>query len=92
MQLMRTVYQRAKAVAVWLNYHVDVSDAAFRKLLTLSAASTVADLGDSPDFWDPLRAMLYDSYWKRVCIQQEISNAASLRLFCRQVEVSVLSL
>lgn len=90
-QLMRTIYQRASAVLVWLNRDLDVSHPAFQKLSGLIETSTIADLGDDPDFWDPLREVFEDPYWKRVWIQQEISNASVLQLFCREAELPVRS-
>jgi len=65
-QLMRTIYQRAYAVLVWLNRHVDALDDAFRTLLTINASSTTPDLGDSPAFWGPLVNVFKDAYWGRL--------------------------
>ncbi|KAK4442195.1 heterokaryon incompatibility protein-domain-containing protein [Podospora aff. communis PSN243] len=91
-QLMRTIYQRANTVVIWLNQDLDASHTALQKLFALTDTSKVTDLGDDPAFWAPVRELLCDQYWGRVWIQQEISNAATLRLFCRDVEIPVLSL
>ncbi|KAK5662486.1 hypothetical protein OQA88_8397 [Cercophora sp. LCS_1] len=90
-QLMRVIYQRAKTVLVWLDREVDPCLPAFQKLNTFTEKSELAELGEDPELWDPLCEVFKDPYWSRVWIQQEISNAASLRLFCRHVELRVYS-
>ncbi|KAK4187347.1 heterokaryon incompatibility protein-domain-containing protein [Podospora australis] len=91
-QLMRMIYQRAKAVLVWLDEVVDTSHAAFDKLQALSEASQISDLGKDPDLWDPLCEIFKNPYWSRVWIQQEISSAGTLHLFCREIELSTYSI
>ncbi|KAK0644012.1 heterokaryon incompatibility protein-domain-containing protein, partial [Cercophora newfieldiana] len=71
-QLMKTVYQRADAVLIWLNQQVDASNSAIQKLWTIDTTSSIADLGDTPAFWKPLVDVFDDPYWGRVWIQQEI--------------------
>ncbi|KAK4195880.1 heterokaryon incompatibility protein-domain-containing protein [Triangularia verruculosa] len=87
-QLMRTIYRRAKCVLVWLDREIDPSHPSFQKLQTLSERSELGELGGHPDLWDPICDVFKDPYWSRVWIQQEISNAAVLRLFSREVELN----
>ncbi|KAK0750614.1 heterokaryon incompatibility, partial [Schizothecium vesticola] len=66
--LMRSIYQRAKAVLVWLDREVDSSHASFQKLQKLSGESELSDLGDDPELWSPVYQLFKDPYWSRVWI------------------------
>lgn len=90
-QLMRSIYEKAQLVRVWLDVDIDSSCAAMTKLRHLNNQSTEEDLGDDFSFWEPLCAVFKDNYWMRVWIQQEISNATSLAIQCRKVLLPVLS-
>ncbi|KAK3307660.1 heterokaryon incompatibility protein-domain-containing protein [Chaetomium strumarium] len=91
-KLMRMIYQRARTVLIWLDRPVHVGHPAIQQLQRMSDKSEVAELGDNPDFWDPVCNLFRDPYWSRIWIQQEISLASALRLFCRETELSVYSL
>ncbi|PMD45785.1 heterokaryon incompatibility, partial [Hyaloscypha variabilis F] len=79
-QLMRRIYQQAIYVRIWLDMDISVDDPAIIKLQTLTAESAIEDLGSKPFFWAPVNKILENPYWKRVWIQQEITNASSLVL------------
>jgi hypothetical protein len=81
-QLMRRVYRQATAVRIWLDMDISIHDPAIIKLRTLTEKSTIEDLGSKPFFWKPVNEILENPYWKRVWIQQEITNASSLLLQC----------
>ena len=82
-QLMRRIYRQANRVRIWLDMEISLDDPAIVKLQTLTAESTIEDLGSKPFFWAPVNKILENPYWKRVWIQQEITNASSLVLQCR---------
>ncbi|CAI4219565.1 unnamed protein product [Parascedosporium putredinis] len=91
-QLMRRIYSKADLVRVWLDEDIDISSPGFTKLAGLNAGSTIQDLGASPALWDPVLAIFQSAYWKRVWIQQEISNASAVSIHCKENTLSVASL
>ncbi|PKS12979.1 hypothetical protein jhhlp_000320 [Lomentospora prolificans] len=91
-QLMRKIYREAAVVRVWLDEDIDEASPAFTKLSTLNAQSTIQDLGDTPDFWDPVVKIFQNAYWKRVWIQQEISNASVISVHCKATVLEAATL
>jgi hypothetical protein len=86
---MRRIYQDAKTVRVWLDTNLEVAgNHAIELLSRLNHESTVANLTEPASLWDPIREILTDPYWKRVWIQQEISNASALKIQCRDQDIS----
>jgi len=92
-QLMGRIYRDAKSVRVWLDTNLGVArDRAIEKLLKLNHDSIIADLIEPASLWDPIREILKNPYWKRVWIQQEVSNASALKIQCRDSNISSYNL
>jgi hypothetical protein len=84
---MRRIYQDASAVRVWLdNLHI-AGETPLVLMATLNHSSTVDDLIEPASMWDPVVDILKNPYWKRVWIQQEISNASLLKIQCQDQEI-----
>jgi len=88
---MRRIYRQANTVLAWLDQEVAACNPAFEALRAVGAHSQLSALGSSPDFWNPVCEVLKNAYWSRVWVQQEVSNASTLRLFCKAVELSICS-
>ncbi|KAH9215469.1 hypothetical protein DL95DRAFT_388612, partial [Leptodontidium sp. 2 PMI_412] len=43
---------------------------------------SIDDLGDNPEFWQPIKSIVEDPYWSRVWVQQEIAYAKKLLIYC----------
>jgi hypothetical protein len=81
-QLMRKIYRNSDTVRIWLDIDIKPNNPAVIKLQGLSNQSTKQDLGVGPSFWKFLSVVFKHPYWRRVWIQQEISNTTSLEIQC----------
>jgi len=94
-QILRSIFTKARLVHAWLDHTIDPADPAFVKLKSFvkdrqlgidpfGPDTEIADLGDDTVFWAPVVAMLCDPYWNRVWIQQEIVLARRYAVHCRR--------
>lgn len=84
-QLMGTIYSKARHVCIWLNYELDRNSRVYHQFLTLEHEhDCFALLQEGVDFWDPICKIFENDYFRRVWVQQEISSAAQLSLQCRK--------
>ena len=61
--LMKEIYSRARTVRVWIDVDLPAETPAVQKLLTFYRRTTLDELGDDPEFWEPLVPLLQDPYW-----------------------------
>ena len=45
------------------------------------------EIGDGPNFWEPLIPLLQNPYWERLWVQQELAFARKLEFHCRGVTI-----
>lgn len=77
--IMRKIYALAEKVIVWLDLQLDVRDEGFQRLRSFHEESSVEELLEPPGFWTSVNLIVENRYWKRMWIQQELSNAKSCR-------------
>lgn len=82
LKLMKRIYRQAKKVRVWLAPQINISLAAFQHLAGLSENSTIADLHIGSMDWAPVVPLVFDEYWLRVWIQQEVALAQTVTFQC----------
>lgn len=75
---MRDIYSRAAAVRVWIDQEIDINSPAFPALPALNESSKREDLGEDPDVWAPIAKIIYNSYWDRLWVQQELVFAKDI--------------
>ena len=87
-KLMRDIYTAATVVRSWIDLNIDFSAAPFSRLHALSDNAVVNDLGEDPEFWDPIGEVLGNEYWCRIWVQQEIAYAAEWSIQCQSTTIS----
>jgi len=90
--MMREIYALAEKVIVWLDLQLDVGDEGFQRLRSFHEESSVEELLEPPGFWISVNLIVANKYWKRMWVQQELSNASSLSIQCRRDQVPAFAL
>ncbi|KAH7399724.1 heterokaryon incompatibility protein-domain-containing protein [Cadophora sp. MPI-SDFR-AT-0126] len=86
-KIMWRIYAAAESVRTWLD--VEIPGAVLGRLGHLCTdIQSIDDLGDNPEFWQPITSIVEDPYWSRVWVQQEIAYAKKLLIYCHEVPIS----
>ena len=89
-QLMRKIYSLARGVCIWLDHEIGWEDPSCQKLLTFnSGCGTEQLLEERESFWDPVCNFLNSDYFDRLWVQQEILNARTISVQCREIPIPV---
>lgn len=85
--MMKEIYSRAWNVLVWLDVDLDPDTPCVKRLLRdkFKDDELADDLGDDPEFWNPIIPVLSNEYWDRLWVQQELLFAKRLQFVCRTI-------
>ncbi|KAK5690348.1 Folylpolyglutamate synthetase [Elasticomyces elasticus] len=88
-QMMKSIYQGASLVRVWINEDVEPSSPACMKLGAFDEEVPYAStfVSDGIEFWTPIVPIFQNQYWSRVWVQQEILNASKLVVYCPRMTI-----
>ncbi|KAF8856134.1 hypothetical protein BDZ45DRAFT_691989 [Acephala macrosclerotiorum] len=89
-RIMTLIYEKALMVRIWIDVDVEIPAPLRNVLETTTNLGNGLDLGDDPEFWEPVLHLFSQRYWSRVWIHQEVACAAQLSLHCRKKTVPVL--
>lgn len=64
--LMKEIYSRSKTLRVWIDVDLPAENPVVQKLIALQLNGTVDQLGDDPNFWEPILPLLQNPYWDRL--------------------------